>query len=77
MLATLITVAAQAVAEEAEASKTPFYVMGGILALWAVLVGALGISKHDFPGSQTVARGVMGISALLVVATMASSILTS
>ncbi len=63
--------------EAAEPSKIPFYAAGGVLTLFAVLVGALGVVRHDFPASPGAARAVMGIAALLVVATMASSVLTS
>jgi hypothetical protein len=65
-------------AEEAEKSHTAFYIAGGILALWAVLVSFVGIRGHEnWPGNDTAARGVMGISAVLVVAAMATAVLTS
>ena len=32
-------------------SKTPFYLAGGLLAAWAVLLGAFGVTHPDFPGS--------------------------
>ena len=63
--------------EGEESSKTAFYVAGGILAAWAVLVSAVGITKHDFPSTRGAAIGVMAISVLLVVATLATSVLTS
>lgn len=59
-----------------ESSHTPFYVLGGLLAIWAVALGAYGLSRPDFPAPGA-ARGVMGISAVLVVATLAASILTA
>lgn len=58
-------------------SKTLFYVAGGLLAVWAVVVSAIGISRPDFPGSQARARGVMGLSVLLVAFTMAAAVITS
>ena len=66
-------------AEEAhEKSHTAFYVAGGILAAWALLVSFIGIRGHeDWPANETAARGVMGISTLLVVAAMATAVLTS
>ena len=76
MLTALLTFAA----EEAHhgGDKTPFYVMGGLLAGWAVLVAGLGISRHEtFPGSQGTKAGVMGITTLLVLGAMASAILTA
>ena len=73
MLATLLILAST---EGAEASQTPFYVAGGLLTLFAVLVGALGVVKHDFPSSRGVTSGVIGLAALLVVATMATAVLS-
>lgn len=32
-------------------NKVPFYVAGGLLACWAVLVAITGITHHDFPRS--------------------------
>ena len=75
-LLAILTFAAETGAEHEETSKTPFYIAGGALAVWAVLVSALGITKHDFPSSNGAARGVMGLTALLVVAVMATSIAT-
>jgi hypothetical protein len=64
-------------AEEAEPSKTPFYVVGGALAAWAVLVSAFGIRKADFPGSATAMRGVCAITAVLVAATATMAVVTA
>jgi hypothetical protein len=64
-------------AEEAETSKTAFYVAGGILAAWAVLIGFVGLRSPDFPGSQVAARGVMAVTAVLMVAAMATTVLTA
>jgi hypothetical protein len=68
-----------AAAEEGhEKSKTFFYVAGGLLAAWAVVVSAVGIRAHEtFPPSQSASRGVIGITALLVVLTMISAVVTS
>ena len=74
MLATLLLFAST---EGAEVSKTPFYLTGGLLTLFAVLVGALGVVKHDFPSSRGAAAGVMGLAALLVVATMVTAVTSS
>jgi plastocyanin len=57
-------------------SKVPYYVAGGLLAFWAVLLAVWGISHGEFPGSQGKARIVMSTSFLLVVATMATAVLT-
>jgi hypothetical protein len=62
---------------EAGPSKTPFFIVGGGLAAWAVILAALGLSRPDFPGSATAARGVMVISALLVAGAMVAAVATS
>ena len=64
-------------AEEAEPSKTAFYVAGGALAVWAVVLGSIGLRSAEFPSSEGAARGVMAISAVLVVAAMTAAVLTS
>ena len=67
-------------AEAAEEHKnhTLFYICGGGLALWAVLVSFIGMRGHEnWPGNESTARGVMGISALLVVLAMASAVITA
>ena len=51
-------------------SKVPFYIAGGALALWAVLIAVHGITPPGFPGSKGGRRGVIGASALLVLAAM-------
>jgi plastocyanin len=57
-------------------SKVPYYVAGGLLALWAVLLAVWGISHVEFPGSQGRGRFVMLTSALLVIATVSAAALT-
>jgi plastocyanin len=57
-------------------SKVPYYIAGGLLALWAVLLAVWGISHRDFPGSHAKGRLVMFTSFVLVVATMVSAVLT-
>ena len=75
MLANLIAFAAE---EGAEPSKTLFYICGGLLAAWAVIVATIGIRAHEtFPPSRSAARGVIAISVVLVLCAMASAVLTS
>lgn len=73
MLHALVTLAA----EEAEPSKTAFYIVGGAWAGWAVVLGLLGSRDGGFPGSDGAARGIMAISGLLMVGAMAAAVLTS
>jgi plastocyanin len=58
-------------------SKVPFYIAGGVLVAWAVLLAAWGISHEEFPGSPSRARVVMLASLLLVAATMTTAIVTA
>jgi plastocyanin len=57
-------------------SKVPYYIAGGVLALWAVMLAVWGISHAEFPGSQGRGRLVMLTSFVLVVATMTAAVLT-
>jgi hypothetical protein len=66
-----------AAAEESEPSKTPFYICGGLLAAWAVVLSAIGLSNAEFPGDSRIARGVMGLSAVLVVGAMTTAVVTA
>jgi hypothetical protein len=76
VLLALITFAAEEAGHE-ETSKTLFYVCGSLLAVWAVVISAIGIRAHEtFPASQGTARAVMGVSAVLVVLAMASAVIT-
>jgi hypothetical protein len=72
VLQAIVTFAAE------EPNKTLFYICGGALAVWAVVVSAIGIRAHDsFPSSAGAARGVMTISIVLVLLAMGSAVLTS
>jgi hypothetical protein len=74
VLTALITFAAE---EGAEPSKTLFYICGGVLVVWALVVSALGIRAHEtFPPSKSAARGVMAISLVLIALAMASAVIT-
>jgi hypothetical protein len=53
-----------------------YHVCGALLALWAVLVSVLGITREDFPGSSGGARLVALVSVLLAVATIGSAVYT-
>ena len=67
-----------AATEGHETSKAPFYIAGAVLAIFAVVIAVIGIRGIDtFPSSKGQVRGVIGLAALLVVAAMATSVLTS
>jgi hypothetical protein len=75
MLAVLL---AAADTVKAAPSKTPFFILGGALAAFAVVLSAIGIRRHEtFPGSAGVAKGLIGVCVLLVVAAMLSAVLTA
>jgi len=65
------------VVEEEEPSKVPFYILGCGAAAWAIVLFAVGMRSESFPGSRGAQRGVIAISLLLVLGTMASSVLTA
>ena len=75
MLAMLLTFAAEAV--EDEPSKAPFYILGSAAAVWAIVLFTVGMRAPSFPGSPAAQRGVIAVSALLVVGAMASAVLTA
>jgi plastocyanin len=58
-------------------SKVPFYVAGGVLVVWAVVLAVTGITRPGFPSSQRGRRGVLAASALLVVTTMTAAVATA
>ena len=62
--------------EEAEPSKTPFYIFGGLLAVWAVVLSGIGMSQASFPATVTAKRGVIALTALLMVGAMATAVIT-
>ncbi|HEX4110300.1 MAG TPA: hypothetical protein VHX88_19375, partial [Solirubrobacteraceae bacterium] len=61
----------------ADKSKAPFYIVGGAFAVWAVVLGAIGLTNPDFPGNLGGQRVVMGISVLLMAGAIGSAIATA
>jgi hypothetical protein len=53
-----------------------FEVVGIVLIAWAVLVGYLGITRENFPGSEGTERIVGAISVLLVVGAIGAAVYT-
>jgi hypothetical protein len=61
-----------------EASKTPFYILAGVLVVAAVGLTAVGIRRHEsFPSSDGAMRGTIAVFVLLVAGTMLTAVLTS
>jgi len=59
-----------------EKSKTAFYIAGGALAGWAVLVGVFGFTHPDFPGSPGLARLVMAVSLVFMLGAVSAAAIT-
>jgi hypothetical protein len=65
-------------AAEEHASKTAFYVAGGLLVAFALVISAVGtMGAETFPSSRGVRTGVCLLAGLLVAAAMATAVLTS
>jgi uncharacterized cupredoxin-like copper-binding protein len=71
MLRALLTFAAD------HPSKAPFYIAGVLLAVWAVVLAFLGLSRASFPGGRTGERAVIGISVALAAAAVATAVITA
>jgi hypothetical protein len=62
----------------AEKSKVPFYIAGGALVVWALIVSVgLGMRKPDFPSTKAGQRGVIAVTVVLVVAAVSMAVATS
>ena len=62
----------------AEKSKTPFYIAGGVLVAWALILSlALGLRRPAFPGSLGGERVVIAISVVLVLGAMSAAVVTA
>jgi hypothetical protein len=60
-----------------EPSKVPFFIAGGALAAWAVILAAIGLNRPDFPGNLRGQRTVIGITFTIMVIAIAMAIVTS
>src|SRR4051812_43862159 len=65
---------AEHLAEEHEKSELPFFVMGGLWALFAIAISVYGFKEPDFPDTAGVARGVMSAGVLLTLGAVGSAI---
>jgi hypothetical protein len=58
-------------------SKTAFYIAGGVLAAWAVLVGGIGVARPAFAQGEGASRAIMGGTLVLAAVTIAMAVVTS
>jgi hypothetical protein len=61
----------------AEPSKVAWFIAGGVLALWAVALSAIGLTRPDFPGNARGERLAILVSVVLVIAAMTSAVASS
>ncbi len=73
-LIALITAAESGVKES---SKTAFYICGGLLAAWAVVLSLIGMASETFPATVGAKRGVIALTLVFVAAAMATAVITA
>jgi len=62
----------------AEKNKVPFYIAGGLLVCWALIVSVgIGLRQPDFPRTAPAQRLVMAISAVFVLGAVSTAVITS
>ena len=59
------------------ATVNAFHVLGGLLAVWALVVSFLGVTRENFPATKQAERLVALISITLVVAAIGAAVITS
>ena len=64
-------------AAEAEPSKVPFFIAGGLFAAWAIVLFLYGMRSERFPENQGVERAVLTVSVVLMLASMATAVITA
>ena len=57
-------------------SKVPFYIAGGVLAVYAVALATVGLTNPSFPGKGNGGRAVMALSVLVMAVAVAMAIVT-
>lgn len=73
----MLSVVLLAASEGGESSQTAFYVAGGALAAFAVLLSLVGLSRASFPGGASGERGVIGLAVVLMAAAMVTAVVTA
>jgi len=57
-------------------SKVPWYIAGSVLAIYAVILAAIGLRRPDFPNGARAQRAVVALSAVLAAIAIGAAILT-
>ena len=57
-------------------SKVPWYIGGALLAVYAVVLAAVGLRRPDFPFNKRGERAVIALTLALVVVAIAMAIIT-
>lgn len=52
-----------------------YYVIGSLLAVWALLVSGLGVMRKGFPGSRGGEIAVGAVTAVLMLATISAAVI--
>ena len=58
-------------------SKVPFYIAGGVLVVWALVIAITGIRRPGFPDSKGGRRGVIGLTFLFVLGAVGTAVATA
>jgi len=62
----------------AEKSKVPFFIAGGLLAVWALILSlGLGLRRPQFPGGLGGQRVVIAVSVVLALAAVSMAVVTA
>jgi plastocyanin len=62
----------------AEKSKVPFFIAGGALVVWALIVSlGIGMRRPDFPAGPSQQRGVIAVTVVLVLVAASMAVVTS
>ncbi len=57
-----------------EPSKVPWYIGGGVLVLWAIVLAFIGLRNPTFPRGVGGQRGVIAVSLVLAVVAMGTAV---
>jgi len=66
-------VAEHAASEEHHKSELPFFVMGSLFVVFAILISVFGFKRPDFPDNGAAARGVMSVGVVLMLGAVGSA----